>query len=66
MYDITFYKKGVIMVTESRSTLQAAIKAAQEHATQLFGAMAGERVLFEAAYLRNDELRETGELLILL
>lgn len=66
MYEITIRRKGVISVTVHRSTMQAAIEAAREAAAKHFGPMMGERVFDEAEYWRNDELRKSYELVILL
>lgn len=66
MYEITISRKGVISVTVHRSTMQAAIEAAREAAAEYFGPMMGERVFDEAEYWRNDELRKSYELVILL
>ena len=66
MYEIIISHKGVISVTIHRSTMQAAIEAAREAATEHFGPMMGERVFDEAEYWRNDELRKSCELVILL
>ena len=66
MYEITSRRKGVISITVHRSTMRAAIEAAREAAAEHFGPMMGERVFDEAEYWRNDELRKSYELVILL
>lgn len=66
MYEITINRKGVSSVTVHRSTMRAAIEAAREAAAEHFGPMMGERVFDEAEYWRNDELRKSHELVILL
>lgn len=66
MYEITISRKGIFSITVHRSTMQAAIEAAREAATEHFGSMMGERVFDEAEYWRNDELRKNYELVILL
>lgn len=66
MYEITIRRKGVISITVYRSTMQAAIEAAREAAAEHFGPMMGERVFDKAEYWRNDELRKSYELVILL
>lgn len=66
MYEITIRRKGVISVTVHRSTMRAVIEAAREAAAEYFGPMMGERVFDEAEYWRNDELRKSYELVILL
>lgn len=65
MYEITIRRKGVISVTVYRSTIEAVIEAARK-AGERFGPMMGERVFDEAEYWRNDELRKSCELVILL
>lgn len=66
MYEITISRKGVFSITVHRSTMRAAIEAAREAAAEHFGPMMGERVFDEAEYWRNDELRKSYELVILL
>lgn len=66
MYEITISRKGVSSVTVHRSTIQAVIAAAREAAAEHFGPIMGERVFDEAEYWRNDELRKSCELVILL
>lgn len=65
MYEITI-RKGASSVTVHRSTMQAVIQAAREAAVEHFDPMMGERVFDEAEYWRNDELRKSYELVILL
>ena len=66
MYEITIRRKSVSSITVHRSTMQAAIEAAREAAAEHFGPMMGERVFDEAEYWRNDELRKSYELVVLL
>ena len=65
MYEITISRKGTGSITVCRSSIKAVIEAARE-AGERFGPMMGERVFDEAEYWRNDELRKSYELVILL